>query len=110
MSCAELNRRMAANEPLLLLDVRECFERDFNRLETTENQVDLHIPLAEIPTHIEEVFEKAEARPIVVYCHHGVRSLAASRFLRERGGKSIFNLKGGIDAWSREVDPKVPRY
>jgi len=47
---------------------------------------------------------------IVVYCHHGMRSLQATRFLRKRGYPNTFSLHGGIEAWSTEIDPHVPRY
>ena len=49
-------------------------------------------------------------RPLIVYCHHGVRSLATARWLVAQGIPDVANLEGGIDAWSRTVDPAVPRY
>lgn len=54
--------------------------------------------------------EAGDPRPIVVYCHHGMRSLSATRFLRQRGHRRVWSLHGGIDAWSLEIDPRVPRY
>jgi rhodanese-related sulfurtransferase len=51
-----------------------------------------------------------ETRPIVVYCHHGMRSLQATHFLRSRGVEQVWSLKGGIDLWSTMIDPLVPRY
>ena len=51
-----------------------------------------------------------EERPVVVYCHHGMRSMHATVFLREKGKKNVWSLSGGIDLWSQMIDPKVPRY
>ena len=50
------------------------------------------------------------ATPIVFQCHHGIRSQGAADYFRERGFRNLQNLAGGIEAWSREVDPSVPRY
>ena len=47
---------------------------------------------------------------VVVYCHHGMRSMQATQFLRARGHQYVFSMAGGIDAWSAEIDPAVPRY
>ena len=49
-------------------------------------------------------------RPIVVHCHHGVRSLRVTHWLRERGFPAVTSMQGGIDAWSTDVDPNVPKY
>lgn len=50
------------------------------------------------------------AQPVIVYCHHGMRSLQATTFLRQLGHESVWSMTGGIDAWSQEVDANVPRY
>ena len=60
-----------------------------------------------IPARIDDLDEDAE---IVCICHHGARSAQVAMFLESRGHKDVFNLYGGIDAWSRDVDPGVPRY
>ncbi len=52
----------------------------------------------------------SERRPAVVYCHHGMRSLRATQWLRQKGRPLTWSLAGGIDAWSAEIDPSVPRY
>lgn len=65
------------------------------------------IPLQELERRWQEI---PTGLPIVVYCHHGVRSLHAGAFLKQMGLKNLFNLRGGIDAWSIQIDPGVPRY
>jgi rhodanese-related sulfurtransferase len=67
------------------------------------------IPLQQIPAAIGAVRGEGD-RPIVVYCHHGMRSLNATQFLRARGLRDTFSLRGGIDSWSELIDPGVPRY
>lgn len=104
----ELNEKLAAREPLVLLDVREEHERQWCVIGSPGGVVDLHIPMAQIPSRIAEL--AGERGPIVVYCHHGVRSMVVARWLAGRGVAGLLNLEGGIDAWSSEVDPSVPRY
>jgi len=87
---------------LVLLDVREPFERDLAVIEPS-----LHIPMGEVPDRVGEL---PKDREIVVYCHGGVRSAMVAGFLESQGFGSVGNLSGGIDAWSVHVDPKVPRY
>jgi rhodanese-related sulfurtransferase len=67
----------------------------------------VHIPMAELPARMAELDAGA---PIVVLCHHGVRSEMAARFLERNGFANVSHLIGGIDAWSECVDPSVPRY
>lgn len=52
----------------------------------------------------------ADETPIIVYCHHGMRSLNATHYLRQRGHANTWSLAGGIDLWSQKIDPEVPRY
>ncbi|MFQ3226553.1 MAG: rhodanese-related sulfurtransferase [Lentimonas sp.] len=90
------------NEDVAFLDVREDSELAICNIEGA-----LHIPMNEIP-------ERAEALPhecpLVVFCHHGMRSMHVLQYLESRGFENITNMGGGIDAWSREVDAAVPRY
>lgn len=58
----------------------------------------------------EDVLGWPKDTPIIVHCHHGVRSLYAAETLRERGFTKVWSMAGGIDAWSAEIDPQVPRY
>jgi len=67
----------------------------------------VHIPMSEISARLTEL---DRATPIVVMCHHGVRSEMAGRFLLRNGFTDVAHLAGGIDAWSRQVDAAVPRY
>lgn len=67
------------------------------------------VPLQQIPEKIQALRGEGD-RPVVIYCHHGMRSLNATQFLRARGLTETFSLRGGIDAWSLEIDPEVPRY
>lgn len=87
---------------LALLDVREPFEREAASIEPS-----LHIPMREVATRLSEI---PTDRTVVVYCHSGVRSLMVASYLESHGFRGIGNLRGGIDAWSLDVDPNVPRY
>lgn len=104
---SELQVRLTAGEGLVLLDIREDFERAINRIPT--DSTDLHIPMGEIPSRLAELAELANTSPLVIYCHHGVRSMTVARWLAARGIPNIVNLDGGIDAYS-SVDLSVTRY
>jgi rhodanese-related sulfurtransferase len=67
----------------------------------------LNIPLHELPQRLDEI---DAARPLAVFCHHGVRSEHASRYLEAQGCAEVAHLEGGIDAWSQEIDTRLPRY
>ncbi len=86
----------------VLLDVREPWE-----LATARLPGSLDIPMGEIPSRLDEL---ARDRPLIVMCHHGMRSLQVTMFLKRQGYPFVSNLAGGIDAWSREVDPSIPTY
>jgi len=102
ISVQELKRRLDANEPLTLIDVREPYEYEVAHIEGANL-----IPLGELPDRLEEI---ASTSDVIVHCHSGGRSAHAVQMLRESGRRNAFNLAGEIDAWSREVDPAVPRY
>jgi rhodanese-related sulfurtransferase len=110
ISPQEMKARIEGGEPVGLLDVREPWERAFCSIKVRETSSDLHIPMREIPTRLEQIKAVVARGPLVVYCHHGVRSMAVAAWLAERGLTGIMNLSGGIDAWSLETDPSVPRY
>ena len=105
-----LFERLAREKPTALLDVREPLERDRSAITVAAGTVDLYIPMNQVPAHLEEIRNVASRAMLVVYCHHGVRSLIVAEWLAGQGLESVHNLSGGIDAWSREVDPKVPLY
>ncbi len=94
----------AAGESFLLLDCREPDEHAIARIAGA-----VLIPMRTIPERLADV-EPHRDRPIVVHCHHGVRSLRVARFLRERGFARAQSMVGGIEAWSLEIDPATPRY
>lgn len=86
----------------VLLDVREPDEREVAHIEPS-----LHIPMNDVPARIGEI---PKGKRVIVYCHHGGRSLMVASYLEGQGFEQLGNLDGGIDAWSRQVDPSVPRY
>jgi sulfur-carrier protein adenylyltransferase/sulfurtransferase len=102
MSAQELKRKIDAGEPFELIDVREAFEYEIARIDGAKL-----IPLGEIAERVDELQRE---RPIVVHCHSGRRSAEAVRLLQQRGFANVYNLEGGIDAWSDQVDPSVPKY
>jgi len=98
----ELADRLARGDDLLVVDVREGFELQIARFPRA-----LHMPLAMVPLRLAEL---PRDRTLVLACHHGNRSMRALRFLESRGFTRLRNLRGGIEAWSLEVDSSVPRY
>jgi rhodanese-related sulfurtransferase len=98
----ELRQRQERNEEILLLDVREHWERQTAHIEPSR-----HIPMAEIPASLQEL---DPGKHIVVYCHHGMRSLNVTDWLRKQGYEKVQSMMGGLDRWSLQIDPKVPRY
>jgi len=98
----ELRDRRDSGEHFTLLDVREPFEFEIARIEGASL-----IPLGELPERWQELDREEE---ILVYCHSGMRSAQAAEFLRSNGFTKVANVAGGIDAWSQEIDPSVPRY
>lgn len=87
---------------VVLLDVREPHEIEIAALASA-----VHIPMAQISGRLGELDPD---KTIVVMCHSGVRSMQVAGFLSQQGFDKVVNLAGGIDAWSLEVDPKIPRY
>ena len=92
----------AGREKPLLLDVREPWEYEKARIEGARL-----IPMRELPARIAEIDAQ---NAVVAICHHGGRSLQVAVFLEKQGFKRVHNLVGGIDAWSRTIDPAVPLY
>ena len=103
ITAADVKRRLDAGEVLNLIDVREPDEYQLCRIDGANL-----IPMRQISQQLERL-EEATA-PLIVFCHHGVRSLNVVAWLREQGFADCQSMAGGIDAWSREVDPGVPRY
>jgi rhodanese-related sulfurtransferase len=86
-----------------IVDVREPWEYQVCHLAGAES-----IPMGEIPAALPRL--DGDEKPLVVYCHHGVRSLRVANWLRQQGIEQVSSLQGGIDRWSLEIDPAVPRY
>ncbi|HVU03911.1 MAG TPA: Grx4 family monothiol glutaredoxin [Polyangiaceae bacterium] len=101
MAPRELAERLARKEPLALYDVRTPGEREQAKIEGSK--------LLDRPAQ-DEIFELPTDTTLVFYCHSGSRSQQAAEHFLAQGFKNVWNLSGGIDAWSVEVDPKVPRY
>jgi sulfur-carrier protein adenylyltransferase/sulfurtransferase len=102
ISVHELKRKMDAREAFELIDVRELFEFEIARI----NGAKL-IPLGEMTERADELLRE---QTLIVHCHSGRRSAQAVRLLKQRGFTNVYNLDGGIDAWSDQIDPSVPRY
>ncbi|MCP1728633.1 rhodanese-related sulfurtransferase [Natronospira proteinivora] len=94
-------QRLSAGDACLV-DVREAAELEMARLDPA-----LHIPMAQLPQSLTQL---PRERDLIMLCHHGIRSAMAADFLERNGFERVLNLEGGIDAWSREVDPQIPRY
>lgn len=102
ISVHELQAKRNAGEDFVLLDVREAEEVALVHLPHS-----IHIPMGDIPSRLPELDPEAE---IVVYCHHGIRSLRVVHFLRQHDFARAVNLAGGIDAWANEIEPSMARY
>ena len=90
------------NKEAVLLDVREHSELTICRIEGA-----LHIPMDEVPERHEAL---PRDTPLIVFCHHGMRSLNVVQYLEAIGFKNVLNLAGGIHAWAAEVDPGMKQY
>jgi rhodanese-related sulfurtransferase len=86
----------------MLLDVREPWELEICRIEGAER-----IPMRRIPASLHQL---EPDRPVVVICHHGIRSQQVALYLERQGFSQVYNLQGGVDGWARDVDPTMPTY
>ncbi len=86
----------------LILDVREAWERRICALPEA-----VHIPMGQIPARLTELESE---RDVVILCHHGMRSQQVALYLEREGFTRLHNLRGGIDAWAKEVDPGMAKY
>jgi molybdopterin/thiamine biosynthesis adenylyltransferase/rhodanese-related sulfurtransferase len=102
ISVRELKQKMGKSPPVTILDVREPFEYEIARIDGSKL-----IPLGELPTRLSDL---PRDDYIVVHCHSGMRSAQAVAMMRGAGFANVFNLEGGIDKWSDEIDPAVPKY
>jgi len=99
----EVKQRLDSGEKLRLVDVREPFEFQQAHIEGSEL-----IPMRSVPQALPSL--EAEDAPLIVFCHHGMRSLQVVSWLREQGVERCVSMAGGIDRWSLEIDSTVPRY
>src|SRR5436190_1978290 len=104
ISPAELGAQLRSEHPPHLLDVRQPEENSLVALPGSTL-----IPLGELATRLDEI-ENWRDEEIVVYCHHGIRSLNAIAQLRHFGFTKLQNLAGGIDRWTTDIEPSLPRY
>lgn len=102
---AEVKRKLDAGEPVVLLDVRRPDEHRITRIEGAEL-----IPMDTIPAHLGRIDQLAEEAALIVFCHHGIRSANVVNWLRGQGVANSQSMAGGIDRWSTDIDPAIPRY
>lgn len=102
---SEVKRRLDSGEKLYLIDVREPHERALCSIAGSEL-----VPMRTVPVSLGQLQSRAREAPLIVFCHHGVRSLNVVSWLREQGIENCQSMAGGIDVWSLEIDASVPRY
>ncbi len=101
---AAVLRQTPPSDALLLLDCRTPEEHATAKIAGA-----VLLPMQELAERVAEI-EAWRTKPIIVHCHHGMRSLRVAKWLREQGFTLAQSMQGGIDAWSTDVDPSVPRY
>jgi rhodanese-related sulfurtransferase len=101
----EVKRRLDSGEKITLIDVREPAEFALARIENAEL-----VPMRTVPAELSRLDARTDVGTLIVFCHHGVRSLNVVNWLREQGVDACQSMAGGIDRWSLEIDPSVPRY
>lgn len=99
----EVKDKLAAGDAFTLLDVREPWEIETAKIDSAKL-----IPMGDVPSRANQELDPDDH--IVVLCHRGVRSMSVTVWLRQQGFENVQSMRGGIDAWSRRVDPKVPVY
>ncbi len=105
VSPQEVKRMLDAGESVHLVDVREPHEHQTASITGAEL-----VPMRTVPHQLAALKQKAAAAPLIIFCHHGIRSLQTVSWLRRQGIDRCQSMSGGIDAWSISIDPKVPRY
>jgi rhodanese-related sulfurtransferase len=103
ISVADVKSMRDAEQEIIVLDVREPWEIDVACINGSK-----HIPMGDIPARFNQELDPDDH--IVVVCHHGVRSMNVTAWLRQQGFEKVQSLRGGIDRWSREIDSSVPLY
>lgn len=103
ISPEQVKTKLDRRDPFTLLDVREPWE-----FETAKIAGAKLMPMGEVPSRVHQELDPDEY--VVVICHHGVRSMNITVWLRQQGFENVRSMRGGIDAWSRTVDRNVPVY
>jgi rhodanese-related sulfurtransferase len=103
ISAERVKTMLKHGEKFTLLDVRDPWEQAKASLEGSQS-----IPMGDVPMRAHQELDPEDH--IVVVCHHGVRSLSVTNWLRQQGFERVQSMRGGIDGWARTVDPKVPLY
>ncbi len=99
---SDVKQRLDRGEKVMLIDVREPHEFAICHIEGA-----VLIPMGTIPANLQKLDTDED---VICFCHHGMRSMDVANWLRAQGVKSAKSMAGGIDRWSLEIDPKVPRY
>src|SRR5580692_5086797 len=99
----EVKAKLIAQENFTLLDVREPWEFETSKIEGARL-----MPMGDVPSRAHQELDPEDH--VVVMCHHGVRSMNVTAWLRQQGFDKAQSMRGGIDAWSRQIDGKVPMY
>ncbi len=102
VTVADLSNELKSDDPPILIDVRESEELDISQLPGI-----VHIPMMQVPGRLNEI---PKDRPIVIVCRSGARSANVTEFLMEHGYGNVRNMRGGMNAWARQVDPTVAQY
>jgi rhodanese-related sulfurtransferase len=105
ISPSDTKAKLDAGEKVVLIDVREPGEHQICRIDGAQL-----IPMRTVPQRVQELDALADEALLVVYCHHGIRSLNTVNWLRQQGVDNCVSMSGGIEEWSTAIDPKVPRY
>jgi rhodanese-related sulfurtransferase len=101
----EVKKKLDAGERVVLIDVREPTEHAICHIEGSHL-----IPMNTVPSMLQSFETAADGSLVVVFCHHGMRSLSVVNWLRQQGVDACQSMAGGIDRWSAEIDSTVPRY
>lgn len=104
ITCQDVKAKVDAGDEFILLDCREADEYAIAKIDAAR-----FLPMSEIQQRLDELAGDRD-RQIVVHCHHGGRSLRVAQWLRQQGFSRAQSMSGGIDAWSQQIDARVPRY
>lgn len=104
IECRAVQKLLKRHDDVVLLDCRERHEFEIVHLEGATL-----IPMSEIGDRAEEILQRADEH-LIVYCHHGGRSLQVAKWLRDQGLQQVQSMAGGIDLWAQDIDPTLARY